>query len=127
MAVRAWASACLRLAPPSMGPQEFQVAHVSNPKGKSQQCSQKRSRQVRISSHVDALVNQASSFRKASVYVAHSTGMAWVYDKYSRGHENLYPLQQAARQARRGLWAQEAVPPWEWRRESRARGKERGA
>ncbi len=55
------------------------------------------------------------------------TGMAWVYDKYSRGHENLYPLQQAARQARRGLLAQDAVPPWEWRRESRARGKERGA
>ena len=42
-------------------------------------------------------------------------GMAWVFDKYvtDRG---LYAVQDEARAARRGLWA-DAVPvaPWEWR------------
>jgi endonuclease YncB( thermonuclease family) len=42
--------------------------------------------------------------------------MAWVYDRYVKGYEHLYPLQEAARQARIGLWSMEAVPPWEWRR-----------
>ena len=43
-------------------------------------------------------------------------GMAWVYDRYvtDRG---LYTLQNDARAARRGLWADpRAMPPWEWRR-----------
>lgn len=44
-----------------------------------------------------------------------STGMAWVYDKYVKDHQHLYPLQAVAREAKRGLWSQEAVPPWEWR------------
>ncbi len=44
------------------------------------------------------------------------SGWACVYDKYviDRG---LYALQDAARGARVGIWAQEAVPPWEWRRQ----------
>ena len=42
-------------------------------------------------------------------------GMAWVFDKYvtDRG---LYAVQDEARAARRGLWAdREPVAPWEWR------------
>lgn len=43
-------------------------------------------------------------------------GMAWVYDRYATD-KTLYSLQDAARQARNGLWADPApVRPWEWRR-----------
>lgn len=43
-------------------------------------------------------------------------GMAWVYGRYSKGYESLYPLQDAAKVARIGLWADPAPqPPWEWR------------
>jgi len=48
-------------------------------------------------------------------------GMAWVFDRYvtDRG---LYEVQDAARNERRGLWADDAaVAPWEWRGSSRAR------
>ena len=49
-----------------------------------------------------------------------SGGWAWVYDKYSRGYEHLYPLQDEARAANRGLWAdKDATPPWEWRKAAR--------
>jgi endonuclease YncB( thermonuclease family) len=42
-------------------------------------------------------------------------GMAWVFDRYVKDR-SLYPLQDAARSARLGLWADAApVPPWEWR------------
>jgi endonuclease YncB( thermonuclease family) len=42
-------------------------------------------------------------------------GMAWVFDRYVND-PSLYPLQDAARSARLGLWADAApVPPWEWR------------
>jgi endonuclease YncB( thermonuclease family) len=42
-------------------------------------------------------------------------GMAWVFDRYVKDR-SLYSLQDAARSARRGLWADAApVPPWEWR------------
>ncbi|OGT84318.1 MAG: nuclease [Gammaproteobacteria bacterium RIFCSPLOWO2_02_FULL_61_13] len=46
-------------------------------------------------------------------------GMAWVYDRYvtDRG---LYSIQDEARAAKRGLWADNSpVPPWEWRRKKR--------
>ncbi|WP_225972512.1 thermonuclease family protein [Ephemeroptericola cinctiostellae] len=47
-------------------------------------------------------------------------GMAWVYDKYSSGHEFLYPIQQQAKAATLGLWGYRpdlpAVAPWEWRK-----------
>lgn len=44
-------------------------------------------------------------------------GMAWVYDKYVTDRA-LYVLQDAARTARAGLWADAApVPPWEWRKQ----------
>lgn len=43
-------------------------------------------------------------------------GMAWVYDKYVTEH-SLYRLQDEAKAAKRGLWADPShVPPWEWRR-----------
>ena len=45
-----------------------------------------------------------------------ATGMAWVFDRYSKPSSPLYPLQDGAKTARRGLWADdEPVPPWEWR------------
>jgi endonuclease YncB( thermonuclease family) len=46
-------------------------------------------------------------------------GMAWVYDQYTTD-KSLYKLQDDARDARRGLWAdQKPVAPWEWRRARR--------
>lgn len=52
-------------------------------------------------------------------------GMAWVYDRYSAGYGHLYPLQDAARKTRSGLWCdldtrQPPMPPWEWRRLKRS-------
>ncbi len=45
-----------------------------------------------------------------------ATGMAWVYERYAPKDSKLYGLQDEARAARRGLWADnEPVPPWEWR------------
>lgn len=42
-------------------------------------------------------------------------GMAWVYDKYVTDH-SLYRLQDEAKAARLGLWADaKPMPPWEWR------------
>ena len=42
-------------------------------------------------------------------------GMAWVYDKYTTDRA-LYAVQDEARAARRGLWADAApVAPWMWR------------
>ena len=42
-------------------------------------------------------------------------GMAWVYDKYVTDR-SLYTLQDEAKAARRGLWADpDPMPPWEWR------------
>lgn len=44
-------------------------------------------------------------------------GMAWVYVKYARGYEHLYPIEQDARSRRRGLWTDaKPVAPWDWRR-----------
>lgn len=43
-------------------------------------------------------------------------GSAWVYPQYAHD-PNLYTAQREARNAGRGLWAQEnPIPPWEWRR-----------
>lgn len=43
-------------------------------------------------------------------------GMAWVYERYNKDR-TIGVLQNQARQARRGLWADaKAVPPWEFRR-----------
>ncbi len=42
-------------------------------------------------------------------------GLAWMYRRYTND-QNLSDLEEEARVARRGLWADpHAVPPWEWR------------
>lgn len=42
-------------------------------------------------------------------------GMAWVYDHYMKD-PGLNPVQDEARTAKRGLWADPySTPPWEWR------------
>jgi endonuclease YncB( thermonuclease family) len=42
-------------------------------------------------------------------------GMAWVFDRYAMDR-SLYPLQEAARADRLGLWADAApIAPWDWR------------
>ena len=49
-------------------------------------------------------------------------GMAWVYRQYLKDKTLLHD-EQAAREAKRGLWSlpsTEQVPPWEWRRGERA-------
>lgn len=46
-------------------------------------------------------------------------GMAWVYPKYNKDR-GLPELQEAAKAAQRGLWAdKEPVAPWEWRKARR--------
>ncbi len=46
-------------------------------------------------------------------------GMAWVFDRYVTDRD-LYRIQDDARDARRGLWAdQSPTPPWEWRKANR--------
>jgi len=46
-------------------------------------------------------------------------GMAWVFDRYVIDRR-LYALQDEARTAHRGLWADaQPVAPWEWRRAAR--------
>lgn len=48
-----------------------------------------------------------------------SRGMAWVFDRYVTD-PTLYSLQEDARAARRGLWAdQSPTQPWEWRKANR--------
>lgn len=47
-------------------------------------------------------------------------GMAWRFVRYSTD-ATIQPLEDAARSARTGLWADAApVPPWEWRATRRA-------
>ncbi|NQT17374.1 MAG: thermonuclease family protein [Planctomycetes bacterium] len=48
-------------------------------------------------------------------------GLAWWYRKYAPKDKQLATLEEEAREAKRGLWADATpVPPWEWR--SRKRG-----
>ncbi|MBD2222715.1 thermonuclease family protein [Calothrix sp. FACHB-1219] len=42
-------------------------------------------------------------------------GLAWYYVKYGKGYEHLAQIEQQAREAGRGLWSMQAVPPWECR------------
>jgi len=49
-------------------------------------------------------------------------GMAWVYRKYAPKNSPLYEVEAAARNERRGLWADnDPVPPWDWRNSKRSR------
>lgn len=44
-------------------------------------------------------------------------GLAWVYRKYAKGYDYLYPIEDDARTAKRGLWADaNPLPPWDWRK-----------
>lgn len=44
-------------------------------------------------------------------------GYAWVYRQYSQGFEQFIPLENAAKDAKIGLWADtQPTPPWQWRR-----------
>ena len=50
-----------------------------------------------------------------------SAGLAWHYKKYSSDHE-LAKLENQARVAKRGLWAEpDPVAPWVWRRQKRSK------
>lgn len=49
-------------------------------------------------------------------------GWAHVYRQYAKGRGDLFPLEEGARAARAGLWADpNPLPPWEWRRARGAR------
>lgn len=49
-------------------------------------------------------------------------GMAWVYRKYAPKDSPLYAVENEARAARRGLWADaEPMPPWKWRHQKGAK------
>jgi micrococcal nuclease len=55
-----------------------------------------------------------------------NAGFAWVYTHYCTQPicERWKALEQEAREAKRGLWADpHAIPPWEFRRENRKGGK----
>lgn len=45
-------------------------------------------------------------------------GLAWAYTKYGTAKENqvLGALQESARLKRIGIWSQDAIAPWEWRK-----------
>lgn len=44
-------------------------------------------------------------------------GLAWWYRKYAPNDQVLQSLEAEARAEPRGLWSQDPVPPWEWRKE----------
>lgn len=44
-------------------------------------------------------------------------GFAWWFRRFSPHNDELRDLEEEARKAKRGLWAQtDPVPPWEWRK-----------
>jgi endonuclease YncB( thermonuclease family) len=48
-------------------------------------------------------------------------GLAWVYDAYAAPESDLYALQDAAKTAKTGLWADpNPIRPWEWRKKAKA-------
>jgi endonuclease YncB( thermonuclease family) len=50
-------------------------------------------------------------------------GLAWHYKQFSK-NKSLAVAEEQARIKHLGLWQQpNAQPPWEWRREKRAKGK----
>ncbi|MBP5187734.1 MAG: thermonuclease family protein, partial [Fibrobacterales bacterium] len=52
-----------------------------------------------------------------------SEGMAWYYRQYG-WTDSLARLEEEARNAKRGLWADpNPQPPWEWRKENRGKKK----
>jgi endonuclease YncB( thermonuclease family) len=54
-------------------------------------------------------------------------GYAWTYARYAPRGSPLHALEQEARAARRGLWADpEPVAPWAWRRNGRVAARDDG-
>ena len=52
-------------------------------------------------------------------------GMAWVYPQYCKGCAAWEPLQGEARAQGKGLWADKnAIPPWEWRKQTSTEQRE---
>ncbi|MFM8979507.1 MAG: thermonuclease family protein [Planctomycetia bacterium] len=50
-------------------------------------------------------------------------GLAWWYEQFARDDRALAALEQEARRARRGLWADASPqPPWEYRRQRKEAG-----
>lgn len=47
-----------------------------------------------------------------------AAGMAWVYPKFCKKRfcRRWQEVEREAREARRGLWKEKAVAPWEWRK-----------
>lgn len=43
-------------------------------------------------------------------------GLAWAYERYSKGYDAPRPLQSEVRATGPGLWSVEAVAPWNWRK-----------
>ena len=43
-------------------------------------------------------------------------GAAWWYERYARGDTDLRECQESARENNRGLWNDDPIAPWEWRR-----------
>ena len=64
----------------------------------------------------------ADVFLRDGTHVNHALvkdGWCWWYRKYAPGDTELEGLEKEAREARKGLWAdQHPVPPWEWRKRS---------
>lgn len=51
-----------------------------------------------------------------------TAGLAWWYRQYSPRDTRLAALEEQARKARRGLWAEASpTPPWQWRHAGKAR------
>ncbi|MFH2202414.1 MAG: thermonuclease family protein [Elusimicrobiota bacterium] len=64
----------------------------------------------------------------AEVYIGESSlssalvraGLAWWYKQYAPKDKNLAQLEQEARAAKLGLWAdQNSIPPWEWKEKAK--------
>lgn len=58
------------------------------------------------------------SGRDAASYQVRN-GYAWVYAKHVAKNSTLHRLENEARAAKRGLWAGDPMPPWEWRKRKR--------
>jgi len=62
---------------------------------------------------------QGVKHRPDGTHVNHTfvqDGWCWWYRKYAPGNTALEGLENEAREAKKGLWADpRSVPPWEWR------------
>src|SRR5262245_8824628 len=84
-------------------------------------------RDVILQTHGQDTYNRtlADVFLRDGTHVNHmlvKEGWCWWYRKYARGDTVLEGLEQAAREAKKGLWADPApIPPWVYRKARRGR------